>query len=98
MKGVIVIYPAHGQGYAYAISFPKELVESFRALFSHQDDRNWQEPVWCFKRKNLSAVQTWARQVAQEEQLALHDVSGMTKVRREQLLAEIWQQEYEEHI
>ena len=98
MREVIVIYPTRGQGYAYATSFPKELLESFRALFPLQGDRAWQDPVWCFKRKYLKAVQAWATQHAQEQHLALYDVTGMPKAKREQVLAQIWANEYEEHI
>jgi hypothetical protein len=98
MKEAIVIYPARGQGYAFAVSFPKELVESFRALFSLQSDRDWQEPVWCFTRKNLPVVQAWAAQCSEEKQLTLHDVTGVAKARREQILSEIWDREYEEHV
>ena len=98
MKEAIIIYPAHGQGYAYAVSFPKELVESFRTLFPLQDDRDWQPPVWCFKRKHLPQVQTWVAERVQELHLALYDLTGMAKAKREQILAEIWEKEHEEHI
>lgn len=98
MKNSIVIYPLRGKGYASGISFPKALVESFRELFLHQDDRSWQDPLWCFKRKFLDQVRTWAREQANEQGLTLHDLTELPKTKREALLKEIQRQEYEEHV
>ncbi len=98
MKNAIVLYLARGRGFAYAISFPKQWVESFRTLFSRQEDRSWQGSVWCFKRAYLGAVRDWATELANSQGLAFHDLSEEPKARREQRLAAIWQQEHAEHV
>ena len=98
MKDTIVICPARGKGYAFAISFPRALVEGFKALFQRQDDRAWQNPLWCFKRSSLPDVRAWATRQSQEHILTLYDLTELSKAQREQLEASIWQSEYEEHI
>ncbi|HZT99148.1 MAG TPA: hypothetical protein VFA10_05780 [Ktedonobacteraceae bacterium] len=98
MKNAIILYLARGRGFAYAISFPKQWVESFRTLFSRQEDRSWQGSVWCFKRAYLEAVRAWATELASAQGLVFHDLAGEPKARREQQLAAIWQQEHAEHV
>jgi hypothetical protein len=98
MNNAIIIYPVHGKGYAFGISFPKALVETFRALFGDPSDRSWQDPLWCFKRKFLDQVRIWAREQAEAQQLALHDLTTLSKTQREALLTQIRSREYEEHI
>jgi hypothetical protein len=98
VRNAIVLYLVRGKGFAYAISFPKQWVESFRTLFSRQEDRSWQESVWCFKRAYLGAVRNWAAGLAETQGLTFHDLAEEPKARREQQLAAIWQQEHEEHV